>query len=409
MKLTLTDEQKQQLERQHRKEKNGKVRDRIKAVLLYSEGWKQEHIAQALRIHETTVWEHLNEYATLKKLTLKSGGSSSKISEEQSLELEKYLEENTCANTNEIIAYVKEQYDLTYTQQGMQGWLARHEFSYKKPSGVPAKFDAKRQEEFIETYKKLKEELEENELILFMDSVHPTQATKISYGWIKKKGGKAIATVAGRNRINLTGAIELNELSIVTDDYETINGSSTVNFLKKVIEAYPSAQTIHIIADGGRAHTSHEVDLFLGKSNAVNKVYLNEVYGVELPSNTQKLSLKMKSRLKEILQKEPDLFTNHDILENNDLTAIELLKTLKEHPPHPKIVLHILPPYSPNLNPIERGWKLMNEYVRNNRVFASITEFKETIRNFFNIKWKTILDKVSARINDNFQTLQPVF
>ena len=35
------------------------------------------------------------------------------------------------------------------------------------------------------------------------------------------------------------------------------------------------------------------------------------------------------------------------------------------------IKLHSLPPYSPNLNPIERLWKVMNEHVRNNKFFHS--------------------------------------
>jgi transposase len=35
------------------------------------------------------------------------------------------------------------------------------------------------------------------------------------------------------------------------------------------------------------------------------------------------------------------------------------------------IKLHYLPPYSPNLNPIERLWKVMNEHARNNKYFAT--------------------------------------
>ena len=65
-----------------------------------------------------------------------------------------------------------------------------------------------------------------------MDSVHPTQATKITSGWIRKGVEKMIATVAGRSRINLTGAIDLESMSIFTQEYETINGESTIDFLK---------------------------------------------------------------------------------------------------------------------------------------------------------------------------------
>ncbi|WP_235424876.1 transposase, partial [Vibrio vulnificus] len=42
-----------------------------------------------------------------------------------------------------------------------------------------------------------------------------------------------------------------------------------------------------------------------------------------------------------------------------------------------------LPPYSPNLNPIERLWKVMNEYVRNNIYFSSKAEFTTAINEFF--------------------------
>jgi predicted ArsR family transcriptional regulator len=62
MKTILTNNQKLDLEKCHRTERDGKVRDRIKAVLLHSEGWTQENIAQALRINPSTVWDHLNEY-----------------------------------------------------------------------------------------------------------------------------------------------------------------------------------------------------------------------------------------------------------------------------------------------------------------------------------------------------------
>ena len=70
------------------------------------------------------------------------------------------------------------------------------------------------------------------------------------------------------------------------------------------------------------------------------------------------------------------------------------------------IVLHFLPPYSPNLNSIERLWKLMNEHVRNNVVFKTAKEFKESIMNFFNCTWPSIAQSMTDRINDNFQRIK---
>ena len=36
--------------------------DRIKAVLFRSEGWTLPMISQALRLHESTIIRHLNDY-----------------------------------------------------------------------------------------------------------------------------------------------------------------------------------------------------------------------------------------------------------------------------------------------------------------------------------------------------------
>lgn len=71
------------------------------------------------------------------------------------------------------------------------------------------------------------------------------------------------------------------------------------------------------------------------------------------------------------------------------------------------IELHYLPPYSPNLNPIERCWKVMNEHVRDNRFFTSAKEFRESIMHFFNHTWNKIAMDLVDRINDNFQRLSP--
>ncbi|TLV20682.1 IS630 family transposase, partial [Klebsiella indica] len=72
------------------------------------------------------------------------------------------------------------------------------------------------------------------------------------------------------------------------------------------------------------------------------------------------------------------------------------------------IKLHYLPPYSPNLNPIERMWKLMNEHARNNRYFSNSREFRDAISEFFSHTLPEIVGSLTSRINDNFQVLKSV-
>ncbi len=68
MKIHLTPTQKQALELMHDTCRDKRVCDRIKAVLLASEGWSAQMIVQALRIHESTVNRHLQDYFSQKKL-----------------------------------------------------------------------------------------------------------------------------------------------------------------------------------------------------------------------------------------------------------------------------------------------------------------------------------------------------
>ena len=82
--------------------------------------------------------------------------------------------------------------------------------------------------------------------------------------------------------------------------------------------------------------------------------------------------------------------------------SIEVAEYAKKN----KIKLHFLPPYSPNLNPIERLWKVMNEEVRNNYFFKSAKEFREKITEFFQWTLPNIAKSLTSRINDNFHLVE---
>lgn len=58
-----------------------------------------------------------------------------------------------------------------------------------------------------------------------------------------------------------------------------------------------------------------------------------------------------------------------------------------------KITLHFLPPYSPNLNPIERQWKWMKERVIYNVYYEGFEELKMSIIGLF-----SALNKLTPRI-----------
>lgn len=339
MKIFITEQQKAELERLHDSSRDGRVRDRIKAILLVSEGWSSAMIAQALRLHQTTIDHHISEFLNKGKLKPENGGSDSKLSAEQTAFLISQLSDNLFHHTRDVIAFVTRTWNIIFSIPGMNKWLHRNGFTYKKPSGVPHKLSEEKQRQFIEYYKELKTTVGD-EPILFIDGVHPTQATKISYGWIRKGQKKAVKTTGSRTRLNIMGALNLKALtSPLICEYKTINEYNVSLFLNEIRKVYPDYnQKIHVILDGAGYHRSQLVKDW---AEVVN------------------------------------------------------------------IRLHYLPPYSPNLNPIERMWKLMNEHARNNRYFSSTREFREAISVFFNQTLPDIADSLTSRINDHFQVLTP--
>ena len=82
MEINLLVPEKRDLELHHKKERDKRVADRIKAVLLKSEEWTDKNIAVALRIHEETVRTHLDDWLREKKLQGESGGSTGKLNHE---------------------------------------------------------------------------------------------------------------------------------------------------------------------------------------------------------------------------------------------------------------------------------------------------------------------------------------
>ena len=124
--------------------------------------------------------------------------------------------------------------------------------------------------------------------------------------------------------------------------------------------------------------------------------------GITITDHETINSQSMKKLFVELRKKYPDKPKIHLILDRGSYnTSKETLASAKGC----GIILHHLPPYSPNLNPIERLWKVMNEYARNNQVFETPKAFRKAILEFFTNTWPKISTSMTDRINDNFQNL----
>jgi transposase len=262
----LTDRERVTLRAQHKQERDKRVADRIKAVLLYDEGWSSQQIGKALLITDQAVRNHIEDYKGSKKLTPESGGSEEKLSKEQSLKLETHLLGHTYLYVKDIIAYTQVTFGICYTVPGMRTWLQRHRFSYKKPAVVPGKANKKQQQKWLADYEELRQGLSENETICFIDGVHPTHNVQPAYGWIKKGIRKEISANTGRSRLNLSGAIDVISHHVVIQEDQTLNAESTIRFFQKIEESYPCKQNVHVFCDNAPYYRNKAVRQYLGTS-----------------------------------------------------------------------------------------------------------------------------------------------
>jgi len=340
MEKFLTLKERENLIRRHRKERDGRVRDRIKAVLAYDDGYSYSEISKILLLDDETIRRHIEDYQTKNKLNPANGGSDSKLTDNESGELIAHLSGITYLYVKDICQYVKQRYKKKYSVSGMTKWLHANNFCYKKPHAVPAKADRKQQKKFINFYNRLKVKAGTKEPIYFADSVHPQHQTQLTYGWILKGARKEIATTAYQKRLNVVGGICLDGHRFIYRQVEQVNAVTICDFLWQLRQANPGKYQIHLIWDNARYHRNDQVQEF-----------------------AKELGIK----------------------------------------------LHYLPPYSPNLNPIERVWKLMHESVRYNQYYGKFSEFADATLGFFKGigRKKCILRE---RITDNFQILHsPLF
>ena len=70
-----------------------------------------------------------------------------------------------------------------------------------------------------------------------------------------------------------------------------------------------------------------------------------------------------------------------------------------------RLRLIFLPPYSPNLNLIERLWKYFRKKILYNKYYETFDEFKKACKSFFR-QIKRHKDELSSLMAENFQVIR---
>jgi transposase len=244
------------------------VARRANAILLLDDGKSCQAIAEFLYIDDDTIrgWYKTYRIGGWDALSTDGWkGGQSRMTSAQKAELCVWLDGRFCRSTVEIWAHIEAQFSLVYSHSGCIKLMSRLGFEYRKPKGLPRVSSAEKQAEFIDKYDCLLNALAADEAVYFADAVHPEYQTKPAFGWVRAGSKPAIHTTAGRGRVNIHGALNLETFDAPFVEPTTVDGVSAVQLLAKIESRNPDKRLIHVIWDNAAYHKGPDVRAFLAR------------------------------------------------------------------------------------------------------------------------------------------------
>lgn len=318
--LTIDPDERTQLETLARTVRDVKTAIRIRVILALGDGYSVREVAKLFLLDEDTVSKWRNKFKKRRLLSdwlaTNCYGYTGKLTPDQEQAVDHYVTDELITDAKQIVSFIREQYGIDYTINGVTKLLHRLGFVYKQTTLIPGKLDERVQAQFKRDYENLKAKLPEDEVILFGDGVHPSHNVHATKAWVKKGQQKRIPTNTGRKRLNINGVLNIEKMEAVVHFAATLNATTTMELFDKIQGTYPDKKKIHLVVDNARYYKNRELQAYLRKR---------------------------KCRIK----------------------------------------IHWLPPYSPNLNLIERLWHFLKKYIIGAKRRQTFKEFEADIRDFF--------------------------
>jgi len=245
-----------------------RVARRANAIVLLNDGWNCEEVGSALLLDDDTVREWFEVYQRQGMAGLRNfghEGSSCQLTDEQQTALKAFVTTRLPRSTNAIGAWLRKNYELSYSHSGLIALLHRLGFVYHKPQRVPRKLDEAQQQAFIASYEKLLNRLEPDESVVFVDAVHPTHQARPTGCWAPKDVAIGIEQTTGRQRLNIHGAINLETGQTQMLEAPKIDAMSLIALLVAIEATYSGKKWIYVFLDNATYHHAILVREWLGQ------------------------------------------------------------------------------------------------------------------------------------------------
>lgn len=350
-KLDLTTDEKKRLKAMHKHTYNNSMREnRIRVVISYDSGKSKEEIKELFLLDFQTIRRYINDFQQyrMSSIDFEDGrktrsGNTSDLNEQQIIAVKHYIQDKIVSKATQIQDYIKTTFDINYSLSGTTALLHRLNFVYKKVVAIPQKANTPEMIEKQLQFEKDYKELKEN--------LHDEDKAFFLDGVHPTHNTKPSFAWIEKGKEKIIETNSGRERVNLNGAYDTNSGDVIVTSSKTI----NSDSTLELFDAIIEANNTTEGALYCLSDNA--RYYKS--YIIQEALNTEK---------------------------------------------YKRIKMIFLPPYSPNLNPIERVWKFFKQKVLNNQFYKSIKEFKKAIDDFFHneLKSQAMKEKLKKFASDNF-------
>src|SRR5262245_51396646 len=236
-----------------------RVAFRLSALLWVADGRTQQEAADLLGVTARQVrkWLRLYRQGGLDALcSLRFQGDPGDLSPAQVERLKQEVSTGRFLAARQVADWVAETFRVAYTDRGMRDLLHRIGVSYHKATGFLWKADPDKQEEFLKTHRRQKEEADGRRTRrYFVDGCHPVWGVEMLYRcWLLVGQRFLVGVGGGRKRLNILGAycpddFEYLDLRLSRDN---VNSQQFVNLLRVLKERHPETEKFILYLDNAR-------------------------------------------------------------------------------------------------------------------------------------------------------------
>ena len=300
----LDPQQRKGIARRRQQTRDHRLGMRLSALLWRDEGKTESDIAHLLGVCERTVrnWLRLYRKKGLDALcTLHYQGDPGELTSSQAEQLKAEIRTGRFRCARQVREWIQATFGIAYSFSGTKRLLERLGCSFHKTTGFLFKAKRGQQEEFVQKYAADRPAEGASTRRYFVDACHPIWGLELVYScWLLRGQRFLVGMGGGRKRLNILGAYspQDQEYLDLRVPKGTIAAAQVIELLTRMRERHPGTKKFILYLDNARYQHARVVREW---------VEARKTQGVEF-------------------------------------------------------VLEFLPPYSPNLNLIERLWKFLRKH-----------------------------------------------